>query len=160
MGENFDLGSPPAGYEKGEVALQIENLSVPSPSGAYSVVDRLSLEVRAGEIVCIYGLMGAGRTEMMECVAGRLRPSNGRVLLHGEDVSRLSIAERIAAGLVLVPEDRQRDGLVQTMTVGQNLSLASLGAFVKGIFTSKKSESELIDRSIRNVHIKTSGGTP
>jgi len=158
VGENYDLGSPPAGYEMGSVALKIENLSVPAPGGSYSVVDRLSLDVRAGEIVCIYGLMGAGRTEMMECVAGRLQPSGGRILLHGQDVSRLTIAERIAAGLVLVPEDRQRDGLVQTMTVGQNLSLASISAFTKGIFTSRKRESELIDRSIRNVHIKTDGG--
>ncbi len=63
------------GYDMGAVALRIENLSVPSANGAYSVVDRLSLDVRAGEIVCIYGLMGAGRTEMMECVAG---PPAGR----------------------------------------------------------------------------------
>ena len=66
VGENFDLGSPPTGYEMGEVALKVENLTVPAPGGGYSVVDRLSLDVRAGEIVCIYGLMGAGRTEMME----------------------------------------------------------------------------------------------
>ncbi len=159
VGENFDLGSPPTGYNMGEVALAIENLTVPAPGGAeYSVVDRLSLDVRVGEIVCIYGLMGAGRTEMMECVAGRLRASGGRVMLHGKDVSRLSVAERIAAGLVLVPEDRQRDGLVQTMTVGQNLSLASIGAFTRGLFTSRKREQDLIDRSIRDVHIKTDGG--
>ena len=61
------------GYDKGKVALKVENLSVPSGNGAYSVVDRFSLDVRAGEIVCIYGLMGAGRTEMMETVAGRLQ---------------------------------------------------------------------------------------
>ncbi len=158
VGENFDLGSPPTGYEKGAVALSIENLSVPSASGAYSVVDRFSLDVRAGEIVCIYGLMGAGRTEMMETVAGRLKPSGGRVLLHGRDIAGMSIAERIAAGLVLVPEDRQRDGLVQTMSVGQNLSLASIGAFTRGLFTSRKAEQALIDRAIREVTIKTSGG--
>ncbi|MBV9655190.1 MAG: ATP-binding cassette domain-containing protein [Acetobacteraceae bacterium] len=157
VGENFDLGSPPAGYQMGEAALRIENLSVPAPGG-YSAVDRLSLDVRAGEIVCIYGLMGAGRTELMECAAGRMRASEGRVLLHGRDVSRLSIAERIAAGLVLVPEDRQRDGLVQTMSVGQNLSLASIGDFTRGLFTSRKRETGLIDRSIRDVHIKTAGG--
>ena len=155
VGDNYDLGSPPTGYEKGDVVLRIENLSVPAPGGAYSVVDRLSLQVRAGEIVCIYGLMGAGRTEMMECVAGRLRPSGGRVLLNGQDISRLSISQRIARGLVLVPEDRQRDGLVQTMSVGQNLSLASIGAFTRQLFTSKRSESALIDRAIRDVHIKT-----
>ncbi len=80
---------------------------------------RLSLDVRSGEIVCIYGLMGAGRTELLECVAGRVPMAGGRILLEGEDISRLSIAERIARGLVLVPEDRQRDGLVQTMSVGR-----------------------------------------
>jgi erythritol transport system ATP-binding protein len=158
VGDNYDLGSPPTGYEKGGVALSIENLSVPAAGGLYSVVDRVSLDVRSGEIVCIYGLMGAGRTEMMECVAGRLRPSGGRILLNGQDVSRLSIAQRIARGLVLVPEDRQRDGLVQTMTVGWNLSLASIGAFTQRIFASRKRESDLIDRAIREVHIKTEGG--
>jgi erythritol transport system ATP-binding protein len=158
VGDNYDLGSPPTGYEKGGVALSIENLSVPAAGGLYSVVDRVSLNVHAGEIVCIYGLMGAGRTEMMECVAGRLRPSGGRVLLNGQDVSRLSIAQRIANGLVLVPEDRQRDGLVQTMTVGRNLSLASIGAFTQRIFASRKRESDLINRAIRDVHIKTEGG--
>jgi erythritol transport system ATP-binding protein len=156
VGENYDLGSPPSGYDKGGVVLKIENLSVPAPGGAYSLVDRLSLDVRAGEIVCIYGLMGAGRTEMMECVAGRLQSSGGRVLLNGEDISRLSIAQRIGSGLVLVPEDRQRDGLVQTMTVGQNLSLASIRAFSKRLFTSHKREADLIQRAIRNVQIKTS----
>ena len=132
---------------------------MPSANGAYSVVDRFSLDVRAGEIVCIYGLMGAGRTEMMETVAGRLQPSGGRgsAARHGRRRPQ-SIADRIAAGLVLVPEDRQRDGLVQTMTVGQNLSLASIRAFTQGLFTSKKREQALVDRSIREVTIKTSGG--
>lgn len=158
VGENFDLGSPPNGYEMGKVALAIEDLTVPSKgAAAFNVVDHLSLSVRAGEIVCIYGLMGAGRTEMMECVAGRLKPSGGRVLLEGQDVAGLRIAERITSGLSLVPEDRQRDGLVQTMSVGQNLSLASIRTFVKNLFVSNADEVSLIDRSIKQVHIKTSG---
>ncbi|MDP1577483.1 MAG: sugar ABC transporter ATP-binding protein, partial [Cypionkella sp.] len=163
VGENFDLGSPPDGYAMGEMALSIENLSVPDAAGVgFSVVDRLSLSVRAGEIVCIYGLMGAGRTELLECVAGRLAPSGGRVMLQGRDVSGLTIAQRIARGLVLVPEDRQRDGLVQTMSVGQNLSLASIGAFTKGLFTSRKAEQTVISDAIRKVTVKTdaSGTAP
>lgn len=158
VGENFDLGAPPD-VTFGDVALSIKNLSVPAPGGSgYSVVDRLSLDVRRGEIVCIYGLMGAGRTEMMECVAGRLPASGGAVKLHGRDMAGMSIAQRIEAGLVLTPEDRQRDGLVQTMTVGQNLSLASIGAFTRRLFTSKADEQDIIDRSIRAVTIKTDGG--
>jgi erythritol transport system ATP-binding protein len=159
VGEDFDLGSPPMGHAFGEVALSIDDVSVPDASSSDSfVVDRLSLNVRAGEIVCIYGLMGAGRTELLECIAGRVPMTGGQVFLDGEDISKLSIAERIARGLVLVPEDRQRDGLVQTMSVGQNLSLASIGAFVRHILLSRPRERSIVDESIRNVRIKTAGG--
>ena len=84
--------------------------------------------------------------------------AGGRALLEGEDIAGLSIAQRIAKGLVLVPEDRQRDGLVQTMTVGRNLSLASIEAFATGLFLSRSKERALVDDSIRKVTIKTSGG--
>ncbi|WP_244830434.1 sugar ABC transporter ATP-binding protein [Caballeronia sp. TF1N1] len=160
VGENFDLGSPPTGYEFGEVALDIDDVSIADESGSgVSVVDRLSLKVRAGEIVCIYGLMGAGRTELLEAVAGRTRlpVTGGTIRLEGESMAGLSIAQRIGRGLVLVPEDRQRDGLVPTMSVGSNLSLASIRSFVKGILMSPPVERELVGQSIRNVHVKTSG---
>lgn len=158
VGENFDLGSPPTGYEWGDVALSVEGLTVQDKSGDFALVDNMSLNVRAGEIVCIYGLMGAGRTELLETVAGRLKANAGKILLEGRDVANLTIAQRIDQGLVLVPEDRQRDGLVQTMTVGRNLSLASIGEMTKGLFTSTKREKNIVDQSIKNVHIKTDGG--
>ncbi len=159
VGENYDLGSPPTGYAFGDTALSVRDLTVPDPAGgAFNVVDRLSLDVKAGEIVCIYGLMGAGRTELLETVAGRLRAGRGQIVLEGHEVSHLTIAERIARGLALVPEDRQRDGLVQTMSVGQNLSLASIMNFTKGLFTQKRAEQDLIDQTIRKVTVKTSGG--
>ena len=158
VGENFDLGSPPTGYEWGDVALSVDKLTVRDKSGDFALVDNMSLNVRAGEIVCIYGLMGAGRTELLETVAGRLKASSGSILLKGQDVASLTIAQRIDQGLVLVPEDRQRDGLVQTMTVGRNLSLASIAEMTKGLFTSKKREKNIVDQSIKNVHIKTDGG--
>ena len=156
VGENYDLGSPPDSDMAG-VALSIRNLSVPDQTGK-DLVSGVSLDVRAGEIVCIYGLMGAGRTELLETCAGRLRATGGEILLEGQDISHLSIAERIARGLALVPEDRQRDGLVQTMSVGQNLSLASIRSFTRGLFTSSRAERTLIDDSIRSVTVKTSGG--
>jgi len=158
VGENFDLGSPPTGYEWGDVALSVDKLTVQDKSGDFALVDNMSLNVRSGEIVCIYGLMGAGRTELLETVAGRLKASSGSILLNGQDVAGLTIAQRIDQGLVLVPEDRQRDGLVQTMTVGRNLSLASISEMTKGLFTSKKREKNIVDQSIKNVHIKTDGG--
>jgi len=157
VGENFDLGTPPERGEAKAPALSIDGLTVPQDSGVGLAVDTLNLDVRPGEIVCIYGLMGAGRTELMECVAGRLPQSGGAVRLHGRDVSRMTIAERIAAGLVLVPEDRQRDGLVQTMSVGRNLSLASIADFTRGFFTDRSTENDIIASSIKTVTVKTDG---
>jgi erythritol transport system ATP-binding protein len=159
VGAHFSLGEVPTGYEFGPTALSIEGITVPDVENPQrSVVDGVSLEVRAKEIVCIYGLMGAGRTELLEAVAGRAQTVTGRVVLEGRDVSNLSIAERIAAGLCLVPEDRQRDGLVQTMTVGRNLSLASLGSFVRGLFLSRSREEQRVKASIADVHVKAAGG--
>lgn len=159
VGDNYDLGSPPTGYDFGTPVLSIEDLSVADESrSGRLIVDHMSLEIRAGEIVCIYGLMGAGRTEMLEAVAGRVPCAGGRILLDGRDISRLTIAERIAAGLGLVPEDRQRDGLVQTMTVGRNLSLASIGTFARNMILSRSREQALISAAIRDVHVKTPGG--
>ena len=156
VGENFDLGAPPTGQPIGEVALSIAEVSVADVSGSGNlVVDRLSLDVRAGEVVCLYGLMGAGRTELLECIAGRVPMVGGKIFLEGDDVSGLSIAERIARGLVLVPEDRQRDGLIQTMSVGENLSLANIYAFVRHLLLSGSLERAMVDRSIREVRVKT-----
>lgn len=158
VGEHFDLGSPPDAHDFGEVALSVQALDVPDQTTVGRLaVNQLSLDVRAGEIVCIYGLMGAGRTELLEALAGGTRASAGRVLLEGRDISRLSIGRRIQAGLGLVPEDRQRDGLVQSMTVGRNLSLASIGSFVRHMLLSRRAERTLVDDSIRDVHVKTDG---
>ena len=160
VGDHYDRGSPPTGYAFGDVVLSANDICVAGTARSGGlVVDHLSLDVRAGEIVCIYGLMGAGRTELLEAVAGRVPMLAGQVLLQGEPVAHLNIAGRIAKGLVLVPEDRQRDGLVQTMSVGENLSLASIGAFVRRMLTSRPRERALVDQSIRSVHIKAAGGT-
>lgn len=154
VGDHFDLGSPPAGYDFGAMALSVKELSVQNNNG-YLAVDHFSLDVRAGEIICIYGLMGAGRTELMECIAGRLPISGGSIKLNNQEISTLNIGKRIKNGLVLVPEDRQRDGLIQTMSVGKNLSLASISDFVHWLILSMSRENRLINDAIGNVTVKT-----
>lgn len=159
VGEDYDLGSPPSVDEFGPVALNIDELCVPDPDIPDRLaVDHVSLSVREGEIVCLYGLMGAGRTELLEAVAGRVPISGGQVEVQAKAIDKLSIRERIELGLGLVPEDRQRDGLVQTMSVGSNLSLASVPAIVRGLFLSRPVERRLVDRAIDEVRVKTASG--
>jgi erythritol transport system ATP-binding protein len=144
--------------EFGDVALTIENVKVvDAEGGGRLAVNDLSLEVRAGEIVCLYGLMGAGRTELMEALAGREPIAAGRVMLDDQDLRGRSIQERIAMGIGLVPEDRQRDGLVQLMSVGANMSLPSLLATVKGSLISRRREKANIESQIKDVRVKTAG---
>jgi erythritol transport system ATP-binding protein len=152
---DYDFRDEPRDF--GEVALSIQGVTVAEPDTGRVVVDNVSLDVRQGEIVCLYGLMGAGRTELMEALAGRDPISGGRVLLGDQDIKDLNIQDRIAIGLGLVPEDRQRDGLVQMMTVGKNMSLASLLQTVKNLFITRKVERENVDRQISDVRVKTAG---
>ena len=142
----------------GAVALALDRVKVVDPDGGGRLaVDDLSLEVRAGEIVCLYGLMGAGRTELLEALAGREPIAAGEVRLEGRDLRRLSVEQRIAAGIGLVPEDRQRDGLVQMMSVGSNLSLPSLLGLVRHQLVSRSREREDVERMIGDVRVKTEG---
>jgi erythritol transport system ATP-binding protein len=158
VGDNFDLGSPPTGYDFGDTALSVQNLRVLDPENAErAIVNGISLDIRKGEIVCLYGLMGSGRTELLEAIAGRGDVAGGTILLNGEPLTRQTIAERIELGVGLVPEDRQRDGLVQTMSVGQNLTLASLkDCLVNGVL-SRPAEKKLAHRLVKDVTVKTPG---
>ncbi|MEV6981145.1 sugar ABC transporter ATP-binding protein [Sphaerisporangium sp. NPDC051017] len=152
----YDFAGEPR--EHGDVALAIENVRVPdADAGGRLAVNDVSLQVRAGEIVCLYGLMGAGRTELLEALAGRQPIAAGRVLLGGQDLRPLSISERIASGIGLVPEDRQRDGLVQLMSVGSNMSLSSLLSMVERWFVSRKKENADVQTMTREVRVKTAG---
>ncbi len=155
-GAEYDFRDSERSY--GDVALEIDGVTVISPEGGGKVaVNNVSITVRHGEIVCLYGLMGAGRTELMEALSGRDDISSGDIRVEGRSVTSLNIQERIAAGLGLVPEDRQRDGLVQLMTVGENLSLASLLRLRTGMFISRSMEKAGVTRKVSEVKVKTEG---
>jgi erythritol transport system ATP-binding protein len=142
----------------GDAVLALDRVKVVDPDGGGRLaVNGVSLEVRAGKIVCLYGLMGAGRTELLEALAGRGTIAAGEARLDGRDLKPLSVAQRIAAGIGLVPEDRQRDGLVQLMSVGSNLSLASLESVVTRRFVNRGRERSNVGRMIGDVRVKTAG---
>ncbi|HSU37004.1 MAG TPA: sugar ABC transporter ATP-binding protein [Propionibacteriaceae bacterium] len=152
---DYDFRDEPRDY--GDVALSIQGVTVAELDTGRVAVNNLSLDVREGEIVCLYGLMGAGRTELMEALAGRDPISSGRVLLGDQDLAGYSITERIDRGLGLVPEDRQRDGLVQMMSVGKNMSLASLPSWVKNRFIARRLEAEKVAKQSSDVRVKAAG---
>ncbi len=143
-----------------EPLLEVRTLSVADPANpSRMAVADVDLTVKRGEIVSIYGLMGAGRTELLETLAGRLVPESGSVHVAGQDVTALSVRDRIDLGLTLVPEDRQRDGLVQTMNVAENLSLASLLSYLRGPFVTRSQERQATGHAISEVTVKTSSPT-
>jgi len=158
VGRAADLESHLSLGELGIPVLEVENYVVPDPTNPNRMaVDGVSLKVHAGEVVCIFGLMGAGRTELLESLAGRLPAYSGTASVEGINLKNKTIAERIEMGMALVPEDRQRDGLVQTMTVGQNLSLAHLGKLLKRMFIHREAEAKEVIQRISDVKVKTSG---
>lgn len=92
------------------------------------LLKRISLRVRAGEIVGLAGLVGAGRTELCRAVFGIDRIDSGRILVEGTEMRIGHPRDAVRAGLALVPEDRQREGLARALPIGYNITLANLGA--------------------------------
>ena len=153
---------PDRARDFGDVALSIENLTVADAEDAGRLASSTTsrCEVRAGEIVCIYGLMGAGRTELIEASPAASRSPAG-ACCSAAGTSRGPSHRRSAStlGLVLVPEDRQRDGLVQTMSVGaepvagQPRCRSSSGS--SDLAHARGAAS--VESAIRDVHVKTAG---
>jgi erythritol transport system ATP-binding protein len=158
VGRAADDLAPDLLDEFGDVALSLRGVTVADPANPSRLaVDGLDLDVRSGEIVCLYGLMGAGRTELLEALAGRSPIQSGTVLMHGEELVGQGIAERIQTGLALVPEDRQRDGLVQTMSVGENSALSSILSFARFGWIRTKLERDAVLNSMADVRVKAAG---
>jgi general nucleoside transport system ATP-binding protein len=102
--------------------LEVQDLRVVDDRG-HAVVDGVSFDVRAGEIVALAGVQGNGQTELVQALAGLRAPLSGTVVLDGRDVTGASPARLVEAGVAHVPEDRQRDGLVGSFSVEANLVL-------------------------------------
>jgi len=141
-------------HDVGTEVLRTEDICLPRAQGGYAV-DHVSLSVRKGEILGIYGLMGAGRSELFECIMGQHEHHTGKVFVDGVELKSRDTTKRIRDGLALIPEDRQRDGLVQSMSIANNLSMASLSQFVRaGFHIDLSREKQAIADAIRGLSIK------
>jgi erythritol transport system ATP-binding protein len=135
--------------------LVAQDICLASAKGGFAV-DHVSLTVRAGEVVGIYGLMGAGRSEFFECLMGLQSDATGSLSLAGKSLDGQSTAQRIKNGLAMVPEDRQSAGLIQPLSVAQNLTLSSLWRFVRGFSLDGPREKKAVNAIIRDLGIKVS----
>ena len=150
--------STPGDHKFSGESLRAEDICLTRITGGFAV-DHVSLTVRAGEIVGMYGLMGAGRSEFLECVMGRHPHSSGRIFVDGKPVRERDVGGRIARGLALIPEDRQRDGLVPILSVAENLTLASLKKLAKIFHIPARREAEQVQREVRDLSIKVADPT-
>jgi ribose transport system ATP-binding protein len=115
----------------------------------------IDLEVRSGEIVGLAGLVGSGRTEVLEAIVGTRRVLSGSVQVDGQELRLGSIRSSIAAGLAFVPEDRRQMGLVTSMSVGENLTLASLESVSRFGVLSNGAQYQAAEDQVQAMRIKT-----
>jgi len=138
--------------ESGEVVLEVKELR----TEAYPKRS-VDFQVSAGEIVGVAGLVGAGRSELVETLFGVARALGGSVKVGEETVSLGAPRAAIAAGIALVPEDRKKLGVILDMTIPENVSLASLGRDSKRGLLNVGAERDLVAKSIEQLAIKTGG---
>ena len=141
------------GHAIGEGVFRAEDVTLPRASGGFAV-DHVTFDLRAGEILGLYGLMGAGRSELLDCLMGRQPLATGTITLGGTPIDGLDTTGRIGRGLSLVPEDRQREGQIGILSIAENLTLASLGRYVRGIHIRRAAETQAMRTAIEDLAIK------
>lgn len=151
IGRALDLSRNESHHELGEVALEVRGLS------CGHLFRDVSFEVRSGEVVGFYGLVGAGRTEIAETLFGLRDPSAGQILLSGQEVRIHSPADAIAKGISLVPEDRKGQGLVLGMNCRDNMTLPQVDDLKAGPFVAEGAEVSIFDQYRDRLDIRTPG---
>lgn len=140
-------------FPKPEVSIGAEVLRVENMCRA-GYFKNVSFQVRAGEILGLTGLVGAGRTEVVESICGITKPDSGKVYLEGKQVRIKKPIDAIKHGLILLPEDRQREGLILSWGLGQNVTLPTMGKYAKAGFNDNKKEREIAKTLLEEVDTK------
>ena len=134
----------------GDVVLDVTSLSHPTE------FDDINLTLRKGEILGVYGLVGSGRTEAMQALFGANHSVSGQIRIDGETVTINSPAEAINQGIVYVPEERQKQGIVLELPIYQNISLPQLSALSKNASVDLDDEMNLARQFGERLRVKTS----
>ena len=136
----------------GDIVLEVENLT---KKGMFK---NISFKVRAGEILGISGLMGAGRSEIMNAIFGNIKIDSGKIKINGEEVKIKSPIDAINLGIGFVTEDRKNEGLILDYSIRENISLANFNLISnKTGIINNKTEKEIAKKDIEKFKIKCSG---
>jgi ribose transport system ATP-binding protein len=149
IGRKLDLSRNAAHHDLGDVALEVRGLS------CGKLYQDVSFQVRRGEVVGFYGLVGAGRTEIAETLFGLRDPSAGQILLDGEEIRLHSPSDAIARGISLVPEDRKGQGLILGMNCRDNMTLPQVDDLKAGPFVAEGAEIAIFDQYRDRLDIRT-----
>ena len=139
---------PKPEVKPGAEVLRVEDLT---RTGYFKNV---SFSVRAGEILGLTGLVGAGRTEVVESICGITHANEGKIFLNGKEVHIKQPSDAMELGIILLPEDRQKAGLILEWGLGDNVTLPTIGKIGKSGFTNVKAERELSKKLLEDVDTK------
>jgi ABC-type sugar transport system ATPase subunit len=139
---------PPRHATSGNVLLKVENLSRPG------IFENISFEARAGEVVGIAGLAGAGRTELVEAIFGAHPAESGTIILHSQTIRSSAPHQAVDRGLSLLTEDRKRTGLCLNLSVATNITLARVRALLRGGLLSRRAENDAAENFIQKLRIR------
>lgn len=149
VGRKIDNYYPKEQAKIGETVLKVKNLN---RNGAFRDI---SFEVKKGEIVGIFGLVGAGRTEVLRAIFGLDELDSGEIELCGRKIKKLTTDYMIRQGVAMVSEDRRTYGIIPRRSVEENITLTFLKKFMNGVFTSRKKENAVVKEMIQELLIKT-----
>jgi simple sugar transport system ATP-binding protein len=156
VGRAVDLAVTKHTPKKGSVGLSVANLTVVGDRHN-KVVDDVSFEVHAGEVLAIAGVQGNGQTELAEALVGLRIPASGTIHLGKLDITHSSVREVIDAGVGYIPEDRSKDGLVGDFTIAENVMInRSFGPpFAKGLQVDFAGRDRIADQLIADFDVRT-----
>ncbi|KIS45432.1 sugar ABC transporter ATP-binding protein [Kosakonia radicincitans] len=148
VGRTLSQSWPKVACEPGETVLEVRDLCHPTEFA------HINFSLRKGEILGFYGLVGAGRTELMQALSGVTRPSSGEIILNGKSVQFRQPADAIQAGIVCVPEERQKQGAIIELSIAQNISLPQLSKLNRNGVLNEAKEWALADEYARRLQVK------
>jgi ABC-type uncharacterized transport system ATPase subunit len=158
VGRSVELTVHKQPAKPGEAAFIVRDLTVLDPRGQ-RLVNNVSFEVKAGEILAIAGVQGNGQTELTEAILGLQPHVTGQILLDGQELRGQTVRKVLQSGVGFVPEDRKEDGLVAEFTIAENLMLdrSTRGPFVKGANLQLRYLAEFAREKVREFDIRAQG---